>query len=146
MKKTILSFLFLGLMTFALPLQAQSADAHEKLKKHINEMVEQVQEESDVQQKRVMLNKSLDDLIKAVDRVESNKMVPDSDKKALADFKESLTDRKNELNGTNGYAKVPGNQLNDYANFIQQEMEQADKVVTLSLTTALLIVLILLLL
>lgn len=73
-------------------------------------------------------------------------MVPETDKEALAGFKNDLIEKKNELNGQDGFAKVPDNRLNDFAQYVQQDMEQADRVVTISLTTALLIVIILLLL
>lgn len=146
MKRLMLSILFIGLLGFAAPVTAQSSDGHEALKKHINKIVVKVEKEESADQKRAILDESLEDMITALERVESKRSVTETDKKALADFKENLQDRKDELNGLNGYAIVPNNQLNNYANFIQQDIEQADRVVTLSLTTALLIIIILLLL
>jgi hypothetical protein len=115
------------------------------LKKHINSVVEKVEEAQEPVQKRTILDGSLEEMIEAIDKVSEKNSVSDSDKKGLAVFKENLEDRRNELNGLNGFKKVPANQLNHYANFIQQDMEQADAV-TISVTTALLIIIILLLL
>jgi len=95
--------------------------------------------------KREILDGSLEEMIQAIDKIKEKKSISESDKKGLAVFKDNLVDRKNELNGLNGFKKVPNNQLNQYANYIQQNVEQADAV-TISVTTALLIVIILLLL
>ncbi len=148
MKKLTISFLLLFLTATFMPLQvqAQSSDAHDKLKTEINKMVENVKEAETAVEKREILNTSFDKLITAFNRVESMNRVPESDKKALADFKNTIQEKKDELNGTNGYERVPDSQLNDFAQFAQQDIEQADRVVTISLTTALLIIIILLLL
>jgi len=145
MKKLILSFIFLGLIGFINPLQAQLTDGHEALKKQINTVVDKVKEAEQPDQKRILLDESLTDMITAIDRVSERRSVSDTDKKGLAKFKEMLNERKDELNGNNGFSKVPNSQLNQYANFVQQDIEQADAL-TISLTTALLIIIILLLL
>ena len=144
MKKLMLPLLFLSLIGFMNPLQAQSTDGHEALKQHINTVVEQVEEAESPEQKRDVLDESLSDIITAIDRVSERRSVSSADKKGLAELKKQLTERRNELNGINGFKKVPNNQLNQYANFIQQDMEQADAV-TISVTTLLLIIIILLL-
>lgn len=145
MKKLTISFLLLLFTATFIPVQAQSTDAHDKLKAEINNMVESVEEAETAVEKREILNTSFDNLITTFNRVQSMERVPESDKKALADFKDNIQERKDELNGTNGYEKVPDSELNDFAQFVQQDLEQADKFITISVTTALLIILILLL-
>ncbi len=145
MKKLTLSLLVLLFTATLLPLQAQSTDAHDKLKAEINKMVENVEDAETAAEKREILNTSFDNLITTFDQVQSMERVPESDKKALADFKNNIQEKKNELNGMNGYEKVPASQLNDFAQFVQQDIEQADRIITISVTTALLIILILLL-
>jgi hypothetical protein len=147
MKKLTISIFFFGLVAMlSTTAFAQSVDPQERLKKHINDVVEEVHKTENPDEKRAVLNRSLGNLISTVDKVEGMDRVPEEDLNTLADLKQNLQDKKDELNGENGYAKVPANQLNNFANFVQQDLEQADTVVTLSLTTALLIVLILLLL
>lgn len=146
MKKLTITFLLLLFTVMSAPLQAQSPDAHDKLKKHINEMVVNVQEAETATEKRTILNQSFDDLVTAFNSVSAMKQVPQTDKEAIADFKNSIQEKKNELNGTNGYEQVPDSELDEFADYVQQDIEQADRAITISLTTALLIIIILLLL
>lgn len=146
MKKLTITFILVTLIATFSPIKAQSTDAHDKLKAEINEMVENVEQAEKADEKREILNHSFDNLITAFNRVSSMKQVPEKDKQALADFKNIIQERKKELNGTDGYERVPNSQLNEFAQFVQQDLEQADKYVTISITTALLVILILLLL
>ena len=144
MKKLTLFLLFVGFIGFNNPLMAQNTNGHEAIKKHINSVVEKVEKTEAPGQKRKVLDESLTDMVTAIDRVAARKSVSTTDKQGLAQFKKKLMERKDELNGTNGFTRVSNKQLNQYAQFIQQDIEQADAV-TISLTTALLIIIILLL-
>lgn len=146
MKKFTISFLLLLFTVTAIPLRAQTPDAHDQLKKHINKMVVNVEQAESVTEKRDILNQSFDELITTFDKVSAMNRVSESDKEALADFRNTIQEKKDELNGTNGYDKVPDSQLDEFADYVQQDIEQADRVVTISLTTVLLVVIILLLL
>jgi hypothetical protein len=66
--------------------------------------------------------------------------VPEEDHKAIDILEAKIAERQNELNGLNGYEKVPDSQLNQFASFTLQDIEQADAVLTISLTTLLLII------
>lgn len=145
MKKLIFTFIIAGFIGVTNPVNAQVNDGHQALKKHVNSIVEDVEEAESPEQKREILDESLGDMITAIERVSDRKSVSSSEKENLAEFKNQLSERRDELNGKNGYVAIPNNQLNNFANFVQQDIEQADRLVTLSLTTALLIVLILLL-
>lgn len=146
MKKLTISFLLLLFTVTATSVSAQTPDAHDRLKKHINKMVENVEQTESVTEKRDILNESFDDLTTTFDRVSAMNRVSESDKEAIADFRKTIQEKKAELNGTNGYDKVPDAQLDEFADYVQQDLEQADRVVTISLTTALLIIIIILLL
>lgn len=146
MKKFIFSVLALTFIGFISPIQAQkSGDAETVFKKHINKMVESVEKAESPEIKREILNDSFDDLIGAIERVESLKVVPETDKDGLKVFKADILDKKSELNGVNGFQPVQNNNLNNFANFVQQDLEQADTV-TIGVTTLLLILIILLIL
>ncbi|MDX1585106.1 MAG: hypothetical protein R3222_00120 [Balneolaceae bacterium] len=125
---------------------AQSSNPSERLKKHINKMVEKVEEAPTPQDKRTILNDSFDDLITAFERVEGMEAISQQDRQAVALLKKNISEKKKELNGMDGYARIKDNRLNQFANFVQQDLEQADDTITISLTVALLIVIILLLL
>ena len=146
MKKFIFSVLTLALVGFISPLSAQSAgDAETMFKKHINKMVESVEKAESPENKREILNDSFNDLIGAIEKVETMSAVPETEKQGLATFKADIQDKQSELNGENGFAAVPNNNLNNFANFVQQDLEQADTV-AIGVTTLLLIIIILLLL
>lgn len=145
MKKLIFTFIIAGFIGVMNPINAQINDGHEALKKYVNSIVENVEGTESPEKKREILDESLSDMITAIERVSDRKSVSSSEKENLAEFKDQLSERRDELNGKNGYVAIPNNQLNNFANFVQQDIEQADRLVTLSLTTALLIVLILLL-
>jgi len=145
MKKLIFSIFALAFIGLGSPIQAQnSGNAETMFKKHINKMVESVEKADAPDEKRVVLNNSFDDLIGAIEKVESMKAVPETDKEGLKVFKADIQDKKNELNGINGFSPVANNNLNNFAHFVQQDLEQADTV-TIGVTTLLLIILILIL-
>jgi len=146
MKKFILSILTLAFIGVISPINAQTGiDAEAKFKKHINSMVNSVEKAEAPERKREILNDSFDDLIGAIEKVETMKAIPNADKKGLTTLKNDIQNKKDELNGVNGFSSVPNNNLNNFANFVQQDMEQADTV-TIGVTTLLLIILILILL
>lgn len=145
MKNLTWSLIIAGFLAFFMPLQAQTPDAHDKFNDHINSIVEQVEKAETPDQKRKILDHSLSDMIQAINKAKAMKAVPGSDKESLTELEKTLSERQDELNGLKGFSKVPDSQLNNFANFIQQDLQQADKVVSISLTTLLLIIIILLL-
>lgn len=147
MKKIIsisLAVLFvIGLQVSAI---AQNSDATAKFKKYINNVVQKVEKAESPDQKRKILNESFDNMVSAFDKVASMQGVSQTDKKAISKLKTDIIEKKNELNGLNGFAGVKDNRLNNFANYVQQDMEQADETITISVTVLLLIIIILLLL
>lgn len=136
-------FLVIGLQVSAL---AQANEATTKLKKYINTMVHKVEKAEDPAQKRAIMNDSFDKMIKAFEEVGSMKHISDEDRSGITGLKSIITEKQDELNGLNGYEAVKNNQLNNFANYVQQDLEQADKKITISVTVLLLIIIILLLL
>ena len=125
---------------------AQSNDAMTMFKNHINTVVKKVEKAEKPAKKRALLNNSFDKLLSSFNRVEKMRMLSSSDQAALNKLKGNITEKKNELNGMKGFKRVPNNQLNNFANFVQQDLEQADQTVTISVTVLLLIIIIILLL
>lgn len=146
--KKIKSICVLAVLVFFSQVSAfaQADKATTKFKKYINDVVQKVEKTEEPDKKRAILNDSFDDLISTFDKVAAMNSVSEKDRDAIAQLKTTITERKNELNGLNGYDAVKNNQLNNFANYVQQDMEQADSTVTISVTVLLLIVIILLLL
>src|SRR5690554_6647922 len=116
----ILTFVFALILT--LPATAQQ----DKIKDYINDVVQNVENLNDADEKRVLLNESFDKLITVFEKVENMNRFSDEERFGISELKKAMADRKNELNGENGFTQVPNNQLNNFANFVQQDIEQAD--------------------
>src|SRR5690625_3744918 len=122
---SIIAMILIGLSGSAFAQSSQSLT--EILKTHMNETVQAVKEAESADEKRSILNESFTDMLTAV-------------------LKDNITAKSNQLNGLDGYDKVGDEELDDFSDYSQQDMEQANRTITISLTTALLIIIILLLL
>ncbi|MEX0660285.1 MAG: hypothetical protein WD381_00850 [Balneolaceae bacterium] len=142
--KTLIVSVFFGLILQSTVI-AQSSDASEKFKEYFNEVVHKVEREDDFDQKRVVLNESFENMMTAYKRVSSMNGISAEDQKGITELQKNISAKMDELNGRNGYDMVADAQLNDFANYAQNDLEQANAV-TISLTTVLLVVIILLLL
>ena len=83
---------------------------------------------------------------KALDKVQKSPLISKEDRAGIDQFKATLKENQDELAGSNGFERVPDAQLNAFSDYVVQNMEQADKTITISLVTALLIVIIIILL
>jgi len=148
MKRFTTAGLFITMLFFTAfqTASAQSDKAVNMFKKHVNNVVQQVENVENPQEKRELLNTSFDKLLGSFDRVENMRVLSQADQSSLNQLRANITEKKNELNGLNGYKRVQNNQLNNFANFVQQDLEQADSTITISVTVLLLIIIILLLL
>jgi hypothetical protein len=61
-------------------------------------------------------------------------------------YKAILQEKRDELAGVNGFTRVSDVQLNMFSDYVVQDMEQADQMVTISIVTLLLIIIIIILL
>jgi hypothetical protein len=125
---------------------AQSTDITETFKKHFNETVQEVQQTENADDKRLILNESFTKMIVVLDRIESRANLTEEETQQLQSYKLDIEEKQNELNGLDGFDEVQDEDLDDFSNFSQDFMEQADRTVTIGITTALLILIILLLL
>jgi hypothetical protein len=135
-------FLFVAVHTTA----AQSNKAVNMFKNHINKVVQKAKKAPNPQKERQILNHSFDNLLTAFKKVKHVKKLSVNDQMALNKLSENISQKKYELNGTNGYQRVSDKQLNDFANFVQQDTEQAAGTITISVVVLLLIVIIVILL
>jgi hypothetical protein len=125
---------------------AQSTNVTESLKKHFNETVQQVQQTENADEKRLILNNSFTKMITALDRIESMANLTEDESAQLYSLKNDIIEKQSELNGLDGFDRVGDEELDEFSNFSQDFMEQANRTITIGLTAALLIILILILL
>lgn len=131
-------------MMFVL-VQAGNAGGKNDIQKYFNDTACKVKATTDPAQKREILNKSLQIMSKALDRVESSGLISQEDRAGIDRFKSALQEKQDELTGSNGYERVADAQLNAFSDYVVQDMEQAPQTITISLVAALLIVIILIL-
>ena len=133
-----------GLLLVTGPARAD-VTPHEQLKQHIHDAVEKVKAAPTAAEKRSILDDELRAMTTALNRA---RQMTDrsSEKESIDALRARVQEKLDELHGQNGYTAVPDGELDTFADYVQQDFEQADRVVTISVTTALLIVLILLLL
>jgi hypothetical protein len=129
------------IMAFAGIAQGQG-----RLQGYLNDAAVKVKATADPVQKRAILSNSIEKMEKALDKVQGSPLVSKDDKAGIDCFKVILKDKKDELAGLNGYDRVPDAQLNAFADYVVQDMEQASQTVTISTVTLLLIIIIIILL
>ncbi len=134
------------LFTFQSVAMAQSTDITETFKKHFNETVQQVHVTEDADEKRSILNNSYNKMLTALKRIESKANLNGEEVIQLQSFKNEIKEMQDELNGHNGFTEIQDEMLIDFSEYSQQYFEQANRTITISVTTALLIIIILLLL
>ena len=135
----------LAVLIFVMSL-AGIAQGQDKLQNYFSDAAGKVKVTADPTQKRDILNKSLTDMITALNRVQGSPLVSKDDKAGIDRFTVVLKDKQDELAGVNGYEPVSDAQLNDFADYVVQDMEQANQTITISTVTLLLIIIIALLL
>jgi hypothetical protein len=142
MKTRIVLGVFMMLFVF---VQAGNAGEKNTIQKYFNNTASKVKATDDPVQKREILNNSLQNMTKGLDRVESLGLISQDDRGSIDNFKAALQEKKDELMGSNGFDPVPDAQLNGFSDYVVQDMEQAERQITISLVAALLIVIIIIL-
>jgi len=97
------------------------------------------------EQKREILSTGLSAMTRAIDTVKGAPLTTEQDRTHLNRLQADLQEKSDELMGVNGFDRVPDNQLNAFSTYVVQDMEQADKTITVSLVVVLLIVIIIIL-
>ena len=72
---------------------------------------------------------------------QKSELISKNDGVGLDRFRAALQEKQDELAGRNGYVRVPDEQLNAFSDYVVQDTEQADQVITISVVTLLLILL-----
>ena len=121
------------------------AAGQDNVQKYFNDAACKVKATSDPSQKREILENKIEDMSKALGAVRSSRLVSEADRAGLDRLSASLQEKRDELAGTNGYARVADDQLNAFSDYVVQDMEQADRTITIGVVTALLIIIIIIL-
>jgi len=142
--KALIAFLSIFMMfVLAIPV---NADAKGELKQYFSKAAEKVKATENADEKREILNEAFNSMSKVLDKVLSSELISESDYAGIEKYKAALQEKQNELEGSNGYQRVPDTQLNTFADYVVQDMEQADSTITISVIALILIILLVVLL
>lgn len=138
-------FLAAGLIGMVSPAQAD-VNPHERLQQHVRDVVQDVKSAQVPAVKRSILDDELRTMVGALDRIEHMTDLSEDEEAEIDALRSRLQEKIHELNGQNGYEAVPDGQLDAFADYVQQDFEQANGTITLGVGTALLIILLIVLL
>lgn len=141
--KAIIAFLAVLIM-FVLVIPVNAGGKGE-LQKHFSNVANKVKATENVAEKRAILENSFKDMSEALTKVQNSFLISKEDKAGIDGLKSILKENQDELAGINGYERVPDSQLNNFSNYVVQNMAQADQMITISLVAAILIVILLVL-
>jgi len=140
MKTRIFVGFIVMMFVFVAPL---SANGKGDIQKYFNDTANKVKATENAAEKREILNDSFQNLSKALDKVENMGLVSNENRDVFDQFKNNLQEKQDELAGNNGYERIPDSQLNNFSNYVVQDMEQA---LSISLVALLLIIILVILL
>lgn len=135
-------------LLIALPVLAQNGatKAENKLKDHFNGVALQVKKERNPDKKRKILNQSFEKVFKAVDTIERMPAFSSSDRQGVAELRNQIREKFEELNGLKSYQRVSDAQLDNFAEYVVQDTEQAARTIVITTTTVIIAILLILLL
>ncbi len=81
-------------------------EGQDGIQTYFNDTASKVKATTDPAEKREILNKSLQTMTKALDKVQSLQLISKEDRPALIDSNLLLQENQDELNGSNGYERV----------------------------------------
>jgi hypothetical protein len=122
------------------------ADGKGDLQQYLKDTAHRVKSTNVAAEKRAILTGSMGTMTRVLDILHESPTLSGSDAIGIERLRTSLLDKQNQLAGTNGYDPVPDAKLNAFAEYIVQDTEQADQVITISLVTLLVGVIVLILL
>ncbi len=147
MKRFRVAMAVLVLVAIAAPLFADNAQSRleNRLKQYFNNLLLEVEQTKDPAEKRALLNESLERFLTAMNRLQKLPFLNQEQRKALARFGAEVQEKHDELNGAAGFATVANADLDDFAGYMVQDLEQAARSYIVLSTVAVVIIIIVLL-
>ena len=136
----------LVLAAIAAPLFADSTQNkwENRIKEYFNDLLLKVEETKDPAEKRALLNESLERFLTAMDKVQRLPFLNQEQREGLARFGAEVQEKHDELNGAAGFAMVANADLDDFAGYMVQDLEQAMRSYVVLSTAAIIIIIVLL--
>lgn len=131
------------MLLLAVPAYAIGTD---EVQHYFKDTARKVKATDIVVEKRAILHGSLGTMSRVLDALQQSPSLSSGDAAGIQRLKATLRDKQNELSGVDGFTRVPDAQLNAFADYVVQDLEQADQVITISLVTLLVAIILLVLL
>jgi hypothetical protein len=142
---TVRNVLVLAVMTSLLGLPVH-ANSKGDLQQYLKDTAHRVKSTEVAAEKRAILTGSIGTMSRVLDILHESPSLSHADVVGIERLRTSLRDKQNQLTGTDGYVAVPDEKLNAFAEYVVQDAEQADQVITISLVTLLVGIIVLILL
>ncbi len=125
--KKLFAILALGILAVTSPAKAAGGSAllEEQYKAALNRMAQQVRQAPDAAEKRAILERFTEKMRTGLKNAESLPSLQEADRATLETVAGKFSAYHDELQGAPGYTRVADADLDAYAGFIQQGMEQA---------------------
>jgi hypothetical protein len=130
------------LLALAIPVIAGGKG---EIQKYFSDAASKVKATDNASEKRAILDESFQTMSDALDIVQSSPSISSEEGVTIDRVKATLLEKQDELAGRNGYIRVTDDQLNAFSDYVVQDMEQADQIITISLVTLLLIIILIVL-
>ena len=131
------------MLVLAIPAQAGGKG---QLQKYFSDAANKVKATENVVEKRAILNETFESMSGVLDRVQAMPSISQADHDGIDRLRATVQEKQDELAGVNGFERVADGQLNAFAQYVVQDMEQAEPVLTISLVSLLLIIILIVLL
>lgn len=126
--------------------QLASAQDRSEIHKRLAEVAQHVKQVNNPAEKRALLDDTFKQLTDVINKASQGPLATATDQAALNSLARNIQEKRDELNGKNGFQRVDDSKLNSFADYSIQDLEQADQWVYISTGTIILIVLLILLL
>ena len=136
-------FVLVCSIMLAVPLFAQNSEA---LRQKFSDLVLSAKTEQTPEAKREKLDGALHRMSDALEAATQSPLATSREKASLGAFQKAVNEKRDELQGRNGYTRVADQDLNAFAEYTVQDFEQAGEWVYISTVGLVLIVLLLVLL
>jgi hypothetical protein len=141
MKSRIALAIIFMMFILSIPI---NAGGKEELQKYFNDVANKVKSTENPSEKREILNESFNKMVKTLNIVQGFPLISENDRMSIDRYKSKLIEKQDELAGRNGFTRVSDRQINAFSDYVVQDTEQAEVVITISLLAVVLIVLLVL--
>src|SRR5512142_1760886 len=121
-----------GLMLLVAGLLQVDFAQEKQLQHYLSDVVTHVKQTADPVEKRALLDGALQKVDNALTIAAGSPMTSREERDGLLSVKRSVQDKLDELHGRNSFTRVEDRNLNAFAEYSVQDLEQADQWITIS--------------